>query len=212
MSESQSRKLERDRLVLFCDAVIAIAITLLVLDLRIIKPANSTLSFQDLLKLGPKLSAYTLSFFLIGYFWIIHHKLFRAIIHVNERLIWLNLIWLFFIAILPFTTTTVSSFFGQTVSVFLYSMNVVLITLCQGIIWSYAIKKPSHFLTPHFSKDLQKKYSATFNSGVVILLPSVFLSFISPTLAFSILFIRPVSGFISSTLVEWVSRLRKTSA
>jgi uncharacterized membrane protein len=211
MSESQSRKLERDRLVLFCDAVIAIAITLLVLDLRIVKVAGSTLTFSDLWKLGPKLAAYTLSFFLIGYFWIIHHKLFRAIIHVNERLIWLNLIWLFFIAILPFTTTTVSSFFGQKVSVFLYSLNVLLITLFQGIIWSYVIKKPSHFLTPHFSKELLKKYSATFNTGVIILMPSVLLSFISPTIAFFILFIRPVAGFVSNTLFEWINRMKATS-
>ena len=107
---SKEKNLELDRLVFFSDAVVAIAITLLALDLRF-EPGRADISFNDIAILWPRFAAFTLSFVLIAVFWKIHHEFFFFIRKIDSTLLWYNIFWLFFIVILPFSTTLVSGYF-----------------------------------------------------------------------------------------------------
>src|SRR5512137_1560994 len=88
-----------ERIFLFTDAVMAIAITLLVLDLRV--PEGPAGLGRALIALWPSYLSYLLSFVIIGNYWLSHHRLFRAIGRYDDRLVWLSLLFLFFIALLP---------------------------------------------------------------------------------------------------------------
>src|SRR5689334_22036352 len=111
---SKEKNLELDRLVFFSDAVVAIAITLLALDLRIEKGEElSKLSFAAIGHLWPKFAAFLLSFILIAVFWKVHHKFFFHIRKIDVNLLWFNIFWLLFIVLLPFTTTLISNYFNQ---------------------------------------------------------------------------------------------------
>lgn len=93
-------KITSTRLEAFSDGVIAIIITIMVLELKI--PHHDTL--QDLLNQWPVFVSYALSFLLVAEYWMNHHMLFHLIRHVGNRLLWSNMLVLFCISLIPFFT------------------------------------------------------------------------------------------------------------
>ncbi len=131
-----------ERLVFFSDAVMAIAITLLALEVRL--PESVTTSAQlpaALLELTPQIGAYFISFFVIGTFWIGHHRMFTHIKRYNHGLLWINLLFLFLVAILPFPTSVLGRFPGNTLAVQFYAATVALIAFVRTGLWLYAINR-----------------------------------------------------------------------
>src|SRR5690242_5482336 len=107
MPEPQSvvKKLSFDRIVFFSDAIVAIAITLLVLPLVDSVPEEGTFKASDLLADDSALLlAFGLSFFVIARFWLVHHRIFTKIEGYTTPLVWANMAWLVSIVWLPFPT------------------------------------------------------------------------------------------------------------
>lgn len=88
-----------DRLNALTDGVVAIAITIMVLEIKV--PAEPTLA--ALRPLGPVFGAYVLAFVNVGLFWNNHHHMLATVDHVDGRVLWANMVLLFFISLLPFT-------------------------------------------------------------------------------------------------------------
>ena len=103
---------ESTRVEAFSDGVIAIAITLLVLELRVpaLDPKDRGGLASDLLHDWPHYSAYVISFLVIGVMWVNHHSVFRDIVRVDRMLMFLNLILLLSIAVIPFPTAVVAQY------------------------------------------------------------------------------------------------------
>ena len=93
----------------FSDGVLAVAITLLVLDLHVEATGHGSLSHQ-LGAAWPSFVAYVVSFLVIGVIWVNHHALFALIDHVDRILLFENLMLLMFVTTLPFTTSTLAEF------------------------------------------------------------------------------------------------------
>ena len=128
-STSLSTKRAFDRFVNFSDAVFAIAITLLALDVRL--PARDALALApplgpQLISLLPNLFAFALSFVVIGGYWVAHHGLFKSVERSDSKLIWINLLVLFFIVLLPFPTQVVADYGNTTLGVQVYAGAMVL--------------------------------------------------------------------------------------
>jgi uncharacterized membrane protein len=121
-----------DRILFFSDAVLAIAITLLVIDLRVPEMARGL--GPALRDLWPNYVAYIFSFFIIGNYWLSHHRFFRLVRRYDDRLCALNLLFLFFVALIPFSARLISQYPGTRMAVVAYSLNI----LPLGII-SYAM-------------------------------------------------------------------------
>ncbi len=183
------KNLELERLVFFSDAVVAIAITLLALDLRIEKTASGHLLFSDLGGTLHKFAAFFLSFFIIAAFWKVHHEFFHYIKKINNVLLWCNIGWLLFIVILPFSSSLVSDYFTDTASIFIYSLNVLCIALFQNLIWDYASDRPD-FLKENTSQEIIKSYRVACNVAMLNAIIAIILCFFSPLTAFIILFTR----------------------
>lgn len=130
-----------ERTIFFSDAVMAIAMTLLILQIQV--PESSQVSARDLPAVladdSVALYAYALSFALIGMNWITHHRKFTVIERYTGRLQWINLGYLFFIAILPLPTRLLSDY-GPTSSlvVILYAVVIAATALFQFWLWAYA--------------------------------------------------------------------------
>jgi uncharacterized membrane protein len=92
--------MNKTRLEAFSDAVIAILITIMVLDLR--SPEGSDLS--ALVNILPNVATYLLSFLYLGIYWNNHHHLLHATIHINGEVLWANLHLLFWLSLVPFAT------------------------------------------------------------------------------------------------------------
>src|SRR5436190_7537415 len=110
-----------ERMILFSDAVFAIAITLLVIEIKI--PDKEWMREQGeisdgailntLKHLVPKFYGFLISFMLIGLYWTIHHRLFGFVTSYDRKLLFLNLLFLFFVALMPFSTGFYSEYAGS---------------------------------------------------------------------------------------------------
>ena len=183
------KNLELERLVFFSDAVVAIAITLLALDLKIEKTVSGHLTFSDLGATLHKFAAFFLSFFIIAAFWKVHHEFFHYIRKVDNFVLWCNLAWLLFLVILPFSSSLVSDYFFDKASIFAYALNVLFITIFQNMIWDYAaVRAP--FLKEDATPLIIRNYRVACNIAMGNAVIAIILSFVSPIAAFITLFTR----------------------
>ncbi|CAN5121462.1 TMEM175 family protein [soil metagenome] len=129
-----------ERVVFFSDAVFAIAMTLLVLDIRLPEVADESNILPELLALWPQYFAYVLSFLIIALNWFGHHRKFRVIERFDARLLWINMLLLLLIAFVPFPTSLLSDFDPQSSTVVLYAATVGSISLVQAWLWIHAYR------------------------------------------------------------------------
>ena len=119
------RNISKGRLEAITDGIIAIAATIMVLELRI--PATN--DWAGLIEERTTLVAYVISFFMIYIVWRMHHDLFRAAEVISRRAFLCNGIWLFFLNLVPFTTGWVGSAPDANVPELLYPLNLLLWSL-----------------------------------------------------------------------------------
>jgi uncharacterized membrane protein len=145
MENKRMEEKETGRLEAFSDGVLAVAITLLVLNLKL-PPDNSSLKDPDLwhmlLKQWSTLLAFVASFATIGIMWINHHRLFNYIKRTNTVLFLLNLLLLLIIVFIPFPTALVAQQYAadphQHLAAAIYSGTSVILAICFNLLWRYA--------------------------------------------------------------------------
>ena len=128
-----------DRIAYYSDAVFAIAMTLLVLDVGV--PLGAASAVEVLQEEWPSYAAFALSFAIIAYFWVGHHRRFRVVTGYDTGFIVINLVLLFLIASLPFPTKLISEFAPETLAVVLYAAAVTALCAVELIQWAYARRR-----------------------------------------------------------------------
>jgi TMEM175 potassium channel family protein len=130
--------MELERMVYFSDAVIAIAITLLVVQFSV--PAASEDVGDALLDRWPQFLSFVLTFLVVGVFWMGHHRIFRFVARLDQRLIWLNLLFLMCIAFLPYPTAVLGEHDASRASVIFYASAVGITGAVLASVWQYVIR------------------------------------------------------------------------
>ena len=134
------------RMLFFSDAVFAIAITLLVLDVRL--PPGAKLF--ELRAVWPQIMGFAISFFVVGRFWLAHHSLFEGVRGYDRRLLVANLVFLAAVVFLPFPTTVVAQLEPTPASVGFYGLSLtavgVLMLLLTWIARRPALREPGETL------------------------------------------------------------------
>lgn len=196
--EIRKKEIPFERVLFFSDAIVAIAITLLALDLKLEFPENHHLTFQDLLVPWKNYLAFLLSFINIASFWRTHHQMYIHIAKMNEHMMTYTICWLFFIVTLPFSTSVLSTHFGDPASIFLYSVNILALSVCQNFIWHRADVSQNFIEADKTSMDERKRFRLMFNLDMANALVCVVLSFFVPKISFFLLFFKiPVLFFVS---------------
>jgi len=126
------------RIEYFTDAVIAIAMTLLVLDIKLPELGKHETIFEALGRTWEQFFAYALSFVIIALNWVFHHRRFRAIVRYDSTLIWINLAFLLFIAVVPFPTSLLAEVGPTPEIITLYTGTLAIIGFLGGLCWWYA--------------------------------------------------------------------------
>ena len=165
----------KNRLEAFSDGVLAIILTIMVLELKTPKEAD----ISSLVELGPKFFSYILSFIYIGIYWNNHHHMFSTVERVNGKILWANFNLLFWLSLIPFSTgwmgeTSFSEIGTITYGVILF-MSAVAYFLLEGVI----IKSQGNNskLKKAVGNERKGKYSLIFYFIGVIF--SVFSTFVS---------------------------------
>jgi len=152
--------LSKGRLEALSDGVFAIVMTLLVLDLKVPDLPRHT-SQQELLahvrELGPYFFGFALTFVLAAVFWFFHHLVFHYIRHITRALVWLNIGFLMFVSLLPFSTAMLGRFSFQTVSALFYFGNQFALAAFMKMQWIYAKKKG--LINPESDPEMQQRLS-----------------------------------------------------
>ncbi len=184
LSEKNPDQIGMERLIFFSDAVFAIAITLLSLEIRLPTTdgviTNAEL-WRQILAIWPKYLAYGISFLVIGLFWIGHHRKFRIIQRYDSNLIMLNLFLLMVIAFIPFPTSLISEYGNRTATIF-YALVMVITNLLSISLWRYA-SYGDRLIDPILNKQQRRRemLGPLFAIGVFLL--SIGLAFINDDLA-----------------------------
>jgi uncharacterized membrane protein len=130
----EENAIEFSRIVAFSDGVFSIAITLLVLALEIPQDLKHGEVASELWGQRGQLLAYAISFAVIGRFWVVHHGFFSKVRAFDARLIALNILYLGFIVLIPFSTGVIGEYASTTAGVTLYAANVIGVVLIgQGM-------------------------------------------------------------------------------
>lgn len=164
--------MNKERLTAFSDGVIAIIVTIMVLELK----APHGASFQDLVPLAPIFLSYALSFAYVAIYWNNHHHLFQAVHRVNGRVLLANTHLLFWLSLVPFTTSWMSENHFATAPVALYGFSlltpgVAYLLLTRSLLAAAGDDKR---LARALGSDLKGKLSILFycvGCGVAFALP-----------------------------------------
>ncbi|MFN8291951.1 MAG: TMEM175 family protein [Chitinophagaceae bacterium] len=183
------KEFQLERLILFSDAVFAIAITLLVIEIKIpeIPPdqVSDRLLLHRLDELAPKFIGFLVSFILIGQYWIVHHRMFGYVINFTGRLIWLNIFFLFTVALMPFSTGFYSEYVmtGTITPVIFYTANIVLLGTISFLMWRY-ISNPKRDLSENLTPAMVRFFSVRSLSVPVLFVLFTVIYLFSPVVAF----------------------------
>lgn len=170
------------RIETLVDGIFAIAMTLLVLSLdvpQLVSPVADIALQSALTALEPKLFAYALSFILLAVFWRINHNQFYHIKRVNNTLLWITVIWLLFVALVPFSTSLTGEYSSLTSANVFFALNMFFIGSLSALTWFYATNKD--LLYDELTKEeiiQSKKWNLVFPA---VSLLALVLAFIIPS-------------------------------
>jgi uncharacterized membrane protein len=197
---------EIDRLLALSDGVIAIAITLLVLDISVppVTSGATTTALADLvLKQWTEFVGYVLSFLVIGLYWILHRRVFVHVERHNRPLLWLNLLFLLAVAFIPYATSvfvTYPTAFGIAV----YAGTLALTGFTLAVLWGYASRQ--ELIEEGLTSRTVEIQAARFLVSPLLLLGSAVVAQFDPLVAvLSWLLLVPINAAFESRLLASVT-------
>lgn len=181
---------ETGRLEAFSDGVMAIAITLLVLDLVV--PTREQLAAENaslghaLAALWPSYAAYVVSFLIIGIIWVNHHAVFKLVGRVDRRLLFTNLFLLMVVAAIPFPTRLLAEYLtagdaDAHIAAAVYSTTMLMMAVAFTLLFAAATRRPD-LLAPGVDPVAVRRSLPRFGLGVGVYAVTVALSFVSAPL------------------------------
>jgi uncharacterized membrane protein len=200
-----------ERLLALTDGVVAIALTLLVLQLQVPAatvaltkhPDSATALWRALKPDGSELTSYLVSFLVIAQFWMVHHRVLRGMRGHSEGLAWRNFSFLLALTLMPFTSDLIGRYGTNPVAITLFGLNLVAISLSTQWIFLYAAH---HNLLMDVARSKRDERTARVRVVLVIsiVVLSVILAWTDPQLAKFVwllfLVVSPVAERISRQL------------
>ena len=179
-----------NRVEAFSDGVMAIAITLLVLELKVPTQVPDGRLLDELLARWPSYAAYIAAFLTIGIIWLNHHTLLTSIGRFDTRLHWLNLFLLFTIATLPFPTALLADYVGEgganaSIAAAAYGLNATLMALPWSFILRHLADHPE-LLEPGYRASDARAEIRRGGLGVPIYGAATLISLIQPLIALAL--------------------------
>jgi uncharacterized membrane protein len=179
--------MDRKRAEAFSDGVFAVAITLLVLELRV--PGGEGALLHRLLTIWPSYLAYIVSFLTIGIMWLNHHTMFSHIVRVDRTLLLLNLLLLMVVAAVPFPTALVGEELGKHLHghdaktiVAAYGLVMIMMSICFSAVWWYLVFHP-RLMSEELRPPAVLRSIPGFGLGFVGYVVATFLALVSPVAA-----------------------------
>jgi uncharacterized membrane protein len=177
-----------ERLSTLADGVFAIVMTLLVLELSVpvVKglSSNSEL-FHKLTEMWPEFLIYGLSFMILGVFWVIHHSVYADVQRYDTTLVWLNIVFLMFVSLIPFSTALVGKNGFITVTAVIYGINMLLLFNLGWATFAFVSGK-RRLLGEDYDPKIIKGGKLMGLVYTLIMVPAIGIAFVNPKVSFII--------------------------
>lgn len=177
---------ETERIVFFSDAVFAIAMTLLVLEIKVPELSANQVGAGELAhalaEQWPHVFGYVLSFLFIAITWISHHNIWKFITRSNTRLLWLNIAQLMFVAFMPVPTALIAQYGPTTrIAPIGYALTAAVLGLLATAVWAYAYR--TGLTDDRVEPDMYVMVRRHLLLSPVVLLTSCLIAIVSPIVA-----------------------------
>jgi uncharacterized membrane protein len=185
----------KTRLEAFSDGVLAIIITIMVLELR----APDSAEWVDIKPVLLKLGSYVLSFTLIAIYWGNHHHLLHTISHINSKIIWANMHLLFWLSLIPFATGWMGENHFDSISVAVYAALLSVCGVAYYVLLRVITSSPSH------NKNLQQSLEKQSRKGILsmaLYVTAIPLAFFQPIISCALFSVVAVIWMIPDRNIE----------
>jgi uncharacterized membrane protein len=208
LANELSKKFEftKETLTSISDAIFAIAITLLVIDIKLpegLAEGGGQYLLSALVDLWPNFLSYVVSFVLIAVYWYNYHKFIYYAVEVDNKTVCLNIVFLFFVTIMPFTASMLGVYGDESVAVVLYATSIAAGSTVLFMLWRHIMRK--HLQAENaFNKRYLYYLSMRALFPVIIALLAMVLALFSPFVAKIFLLLDPISIWISPVVSYWI--------
>jgi len=197
-----------NRLETLADGIFAIAMTILVLDLRIPGTAGSADLGTQLRDLVPRFGTFVISFIVLGVYWFAHHQIFYFIARVNRTIVWLNILYFLGAALVPFVASILGAYWQDPIALTLYGGALGLMAALGLVIWWY-ITGDRGLIDEALDPKLVRKVRGWIAIGPLISLGAIGLAFVSPLASLLIYVSLPVLFILLNPVDSYLQRLRQ---
>ena len=209
------KEFQLERMILFSDAVFAIAITLLVIEIKVPELEKESVTNKELGEalwhLVPKFVGFIVSFLMIGIYWNVHHRMFGYVTSYTRKLVTLNLLFLFFIALMPFSTGFYSEYAGPElvrqqlkVPMTFYILNFSIAGFINFFMWLYITNPKNKVAEPVIDPEI-----AAMGKMRSLLVPLIFILMLVVAYSSNVLFAVYVPMFIPILMAILKRRIKK---
>jgi uncharacterized membrane protein len=196
--------MSKGRLEAFSDGVLAVAITLLVLDLHVPEPDSRRSLAHALGQMWPNFAAYAISFITIGIIWINHHAMIARLREPDHAILALNLLLLMSIAVLPFATSLFATYLregrGEHLAAAVYAGAYLVMGALFAALNRHILFAKAHLLAREIPLERRRQILARGVAGVVPYAAATALAFASPYVTLGIC--AAVAGFYALPLAS----------
>ena len=196
----------KGRLEAFSDGVIAVAITLLALDLPRPEPEAGRGLAHELLVRWPSFAAFGVSFLTIGIIWINHHAMLRRLAQVDHRTLLLNLLLLLSVCLLPFSTALMADYLkandGERVAAAIYAGSFLLMSVLFFAMQFYALRRRPHLLHRDITPETRDAVLRRNAAGLLPYLLATAVAAVSPYVTLAVTALVAVFYAVPSTTAD----------
>ena len=202
-------QLGRNRIEALTDGVFAVAMTLLVLDIRVPELQQPLATAElplKLLSLWPKFLSYTISFVILGVYWVGHHVQLSFIRRADRPLLWINILFLLWVALVPFSTALLSEYATTRIAIAIYGANLIAIGLTLALHWWYATTESRH-VEPDIDRGLVRGAMYRTLMAPLVYVIAIGLSFFRAEVSLALYALVPILYILPGRIdIHWVGR------
>ena len=191
------RGLHISRIESLTDGVFAIAMTILIFDLKssVTGQGDSGL-LTYLASITGNFISYIISFFLLAMFWFRYHNQLHRIVRTDDGLVWLNICFLFTITLVPYTAYLYGAYFGAKLASLIYSANIIAVGLFQLLHWMHAVRK--EMLDPRVTPEVRDDTTARTWVVLGCYVLAFLIALVNPYYFFAAYWVVPIAVTVTS--------------
>ena len=196
--------MKKTRLEAFTDGVLAIVITLLILNVKLPEVDYDHLP-EGLMNMLSSIGVYALSFLLIGMYWVFHHHTFSFIAEVDGFILWINIAFLLFISFLPFPTSLLGRYPVKELPILIYGINLLLINL-TGFLGIIYLRRNRQLSTPLFTDAAFRTQMKMYFGVNLMYVICITIAFFSPLISILLLAVLTLYLIIRSAIFVGIGK------